>query len=98
MQILTVRAKLKRVTALLPKQDWTVVGWVLGIKILLFYIAIESYAVIWSSWLGSPHRWFEIWDQWDFGYYQEIAEFGYSAGDGYLMFCPLFAWVICVVS
>ena len=94
MQILTVRAKLRRVAALLPKQDWTVIGWVLGIKILLFYIAIESYAVIWSSWLGSAHRWFEIWDQWDFGYYQGIAEFGYSAADGSLMFYPLFPWLI----
>src|SRR5438477_5023377 len=98
MQILTVRAKLRRVTALLPKQDWTVVGWVLGIKILLFYIAIESYAVIWSSWLGNAHRWFEIWDQWDFGYYQEIAESGYSAADGSLMFYPLFPWLIHLVA
>jgi len=98
MQILTVRAKLGRVTALLPKQDWTVVGWVLGIKILLICIAIESYAVIWSSWLGSAHRWFEIWDQWDFGYYQKIAEFGYSGTDGSIAFYPLFPWLVRLVA
>jgi hypothetical protein len=38
--------------------------------------------VILSSWLGSAPD--EIWDQWDFGYYHEIAEFRYS--DGSLMF------------
>ena len=33
---------------------------------------------------------FEPWDQWDFGYYQKIAEFGYEARDGSLAFDPLF--------
>jgi hypothetical protein len=82
----------------LPKQDWTVVGWILGIKILLLFLATTSYAVIWSSWLGGAHRWFEIWDQWDFGYYQEIAEFGYSAADGSIMFYPLFPWLLRLVA
>jgi len=79
---------------LLPEQDWTVVGWVLGIKILLFFVVAKSYALIWNSWIGAPHRWLEIWDQWDVGYYQEIAEFGYRATDGSLAFYPLFPWLV----
>jgi hypothetical protein len=53
-----------------------VVGWVLAIKVLLFSFGAKSYAVLWDSYIRSPYQWFEIWDQWDFGYYQKIAEFG----------------------
>ena len=42
---------------------------------------------------GAQH-WFEIWDQWDFGYFREIAESGYNSGDGSLAFYPLFPWFL----
>jgi hypothetical protein len=38
----------------------------------------KSYAVLWDSYITSPYQWFEIWD---FGYYQKIAEFGYTGTD-----------------
>lgn len=95
---MSVSTKLRRITALLPKQDWTVIGWILGIKVILFFVVTKSYAVIWGSWLGSAHRWFEIWDQWDVGYYHEIAQFGYSADDGSLAFYPLFPWLVRLVG
>ena len=87
-----------RIVSLLPKQDWIVVGWVLAIKILLFYFGATSYAVLWDHYITSPHQWFEIWDQWDFGYYQKIAEFGYSGTDGSIAFYPLFPWLIRLVA
>jgi len=90
--------KLRRITSLLSKQDWIVIGWVLSIKVLLFVLAAKSYAVIWGNWLGSAHRWFEIWDQWDVGYYQKIAEFGYAATDGSIAFYPLFPWLVRLVA
>lgn len=42
-----------------------------------------------------------MWDQWDFGYYHEIAEFGYGAygaEDGSLAFYPLFPWLMRLVA
>ena len=65
---------------------------------LLFLFAAKSYAIIWNSWLGSVRHWFEIWNQWDVQYYQEIAQFGYSADDGSLAFYPLFPWLVRLVA
>ena len=89
---------MRRIVSLLPKQDWIVVGWVLAIKILLFLIGIKSYPMLWNRYPPSPHQWLQIWDQWDFGYYQKIAEFGYSREDGSIAFYPLFPWLIRFVA
>ena len=84
----------KRIVSFLPREDWIVVGWVLAIKMLLFWFGAISYAVLWDRYITSPHQWFAIWDQWDFGYYQKIAEFGYSGTDGSTAFYPLFPWLV----
>ena len=44
--------------------------------------------------MNGARQWFQIWDQWDFGYYQKIAEFGYSGDDGSIAFYPLFPWLM----
>jgi hypothetical protein len=54
--------------------------------------------VLWDNYITSPHQWFEIWDQWDLGYYQKIAEFGYSGTDGSIAFYPLFPWLVRLVA
>jgi Gpi18-like mannosyltransferase len=84
----------RRIVSFLPREDWIVVGWVLAIKVLLFSFGAKSYAVLWDSYITSPYQWFEIWDQWDFGYYQKIAEFGYTGTDGSIAFYPLFPWLV----
>jgi hypothetical protein len=89
---------LRRIISLLPKQDWIVIGWVIAIKILLFVFAAKSYPILWDSHLNGVRHWFEIWDQWDFGYYREIAESGYNSGDGSLAFYPLFPWSLRLVA
>lgn len=43
-------------------------------------------------------RWFNIWDQCDYGYYQKIAESGYSRSDGSTAFYPLFPWLLGLIS
>ena len=93
-----LKTRLTRATSLLPKEDWIVIGWVLAIKVLLFFFAAKTYAIIWNSWLGSVRHWFEIWNQWDVQYYQEIAQFGYNADDGSLAFYPLFPWLVRLVA
>jgi len=40
---------MKRLIALLPREDWIVIGWVMAVKILLFVVAVESYAMLWDS-------------------------------------------------
>ena len=89
---------MKRLIALLPREDWIVIGWVMAVKILLFVVAVESYAMLWDSYPPTLNRWFNIWDQWDFGYYQKIAEFGYEERDGSLAFYPLFPWLLRLVA
>jgi hypothetical protein len=96
--MLRVNTRLRRIVSFVPREDWIVVGWVLAIKILLFYFGAKSYAVLWDKYLTSPYQWFEIWDQWDFGYYQKIAELGYSGTDGSTAFYPLFPWLLGVVA
>ncbi|HEX4537261.1 MAG TPA: mannosyltransferase family protein [Candidatus Acidoferrum sp.] len=83
---------------MLPKQDWIVVGWVIAIKLLLFFVVVKSYPMLWDRYEPHPDNWLQIWDQWDFGYYREIAEFGYSGGDGSIAFYPLFPWLMRLVA
>jgi hypothetical protein len=89
---------LRRIVSFLPREDWIVVGWVMAIKALLFFVGAKSYEVLWDNYITSPYQWFEIWDQWDFGYYQKIAEFGYSSADGSIAFYPLFPWLVRLVA
>ena|SRR5438034_8135817 len=87
----------RQIVSFLPREDWIVVGWVMAIKLLLFYFGTTSYPVLWDQSVTSPHQRFEIWNQWDFGYYQKIAEFGYSGTDGSTAFYPLFPWLVRLV-
>ncbi len=89
---------INRIVSFLPREDWIIVGWVLAIKILLFLIAVKSHTMLWDEWVTSPYQWFQTWDQWDFGYYQEIAEFGYNKTDGSIAFYPLFPGLIRLVA
>lgn len=74
------------------------IGWLIAIKILLFVFAAKSYPILWDSHPNGARRWFEIWDQWGFAYYREIAESGYNSGDGSLAFYPLFPWLLRLVA
>ena len=94
----SIRQAIKRIGAFLPSEDWIVIGWVIAIKTLLFVIGVKSYPMLWDKYAPTPNRWFEPWDQWDFGYYQKIAEFGYEARDGSLAFYPLFPCLLRLVA
>src|SRR6185437_3216352 len=80
----SIRQAISRIGDFLPSEDWIVIGWVIAIKTLLFVIGVKSYPMLWDKYAPTPNRWFEPWDQWDFGHYQKIAEFGYEASDGSL--------------
>jgi hypothetical protein len=94
----SIRQAIRRIVAFLPREDWIVIGWVIAIKTLLFVIGVKSYPMLWDKYAPTANRWFEPWDQWDFGHYQKIAEFGYEAGDGSLAFYPLFPCLVRLVA
>ena len=66
---------MRRIASFLTKQDWIVVGWVIAIKLLLFLVGVKSYPILWDRYAPRPYNWLQIWDQWDFGYYQKGAAF-----------------------
>jgi Mannosyltransferase (PIG-V) len=86
---------LKRSIAVLPRDDWLVIGWVLTVKVLLFGFGVKSFQVLEDKPLPGRYRWLEIWDRWDATHYQQLAQFGYSsAGMFKAWFYPLFPWCI----
>ena len=93
----SIRSGLSRVISLLPKQDWIVAGWSVGIKLLLFLLAAKSFPVLWDK----HQTWRELlynWNRWDAWHYQRIAEVGYSAMGVTKAFYPLYPWTIRVVA
>jgi hypothetical protein len=83
----------------LPTEDWLVVAWVLGIKILLFVFAAKSYQVLENKRASGLLGWLQIWNQWDSRHYLQLAQFGYSAqGPWKAWFYPLFPWSVRVVA
>jgi hypothetical protein len=84
-----------RVQALLPKDDWLVIGWVLATKILLFAFDVMSYQIVEDKRLEGTHPWLEIWNRWDALHYQALAQFGYDAKSAFrLDFYPFFPWCV----
>ncbi|MEY2480527.1 MAG: hypothetical protein QOI04_1454 [Verrucomicrobiota bacterium] len=85
-----------RTRALLPKDDWLVVGWVLATKILLFAFGARSFRILQDKALeAGPHPWFDIWNRWDSLHYQDLAKVGYSGLPTIkILFFPLFPWCV----
>ncbi len=82
----------------LQRDDLIVIGWVLGIKVLLFLLVVKSYPILWDKSLSSPRDWFGTWNHWDSVHYQQIAQSGYSATGVTKSFYPLFPWAIRFVA
>jgi len=72
---------LSRVAAWLPRDDWLVIGWSLGIKFVLIALGAASYQAFEEEDVPFGRPWLEIWNQWDAVHFLRLAEFGYSAAD-----------------
>lgn len=77
----------------MPREDWVVIGWVLGIKLLLFAFGAKSFQVLENRPLSEKCGWLEIWNRWDAIHYQHLAEFGYTSSyDSKAWLYPFFPW------
>ena len=77
----------------IQRWDWSTIGLILGIKVLLLTFAVQAVATL-SAWHGG---WLEIWNHWDAVHYLRLAKHGYvSAGDSRvsLVFFPLYPWLV----
>jgi hypothetical protein len=85
--------KVKRSIALVPREDWLVIAWVLAIKFLLLAFGAKSFQVLEDKSLPGRYGWLEIWNRWDAIHYQRLAQFGYRSSDMFkAWFYPLFPW------
>jgi Mannosyltransferase (PIG-V) len=92
-------ARLLRLTEVLPRQDWIVIGWALAIKILLFLFGVRAYKIFEDERPPGAYGWLEIWNRWDSLHYLRLAEFGYDAKDVWkAWFYPLFPWLTRAVA
>jgi len=83
--------------ALLPKQDWIVIGWALVMKAFLFLLGLTAYHVFENKRVPSWRDAFTIWSRWDGLNYLAVAENGYTP-DHRLVVYPLFPWLIRALS
>jgi hypothetical protein len=83
----------------IPADDRLIIGWVLAIKVLLLIFGAKAYRIFENQPLPESLGWLKIWDRWDSGHYQRLAQFGYEA-DSILKawFYPLFPWTVRVAG
>jgi Gpi18-like mannosyltransferase len=90
-----VRSVFFRIAAALPYNDWLVIGWALGTKVLLLLFGVAAYQALEDEKVPFGWPWLELWNQWDATHFLRIAEFGYSAADKFkAWFYPLYPWCV----
>lgn len=77
----------------LRSDDLVVVGWSLGLKLLLFVLGIKAVMVFDNGAPRGLHAYLELWNRWDAPHYIEIARSGYKTGID-LVVHPLFPALI----
>src|SRR6202048_1392687 len=84
-----------RVTDLLPRDDWLVIGWAMATKMILLAFGVASYQAMEDEKVPFGEAWLEIWNQWDAIHFLRLAEFGYSAADKFkAWFYPFYPWCV----
>jgi Gpi18-like mannosyltransferase len=91
--------KWTRITGLLSRDDWLVIGWVFTVRALLFIFGSRSFQILedkrtegWFGWIG-------LWNRWDADQYLKLAKFGYtSTGAWKAWFYPLYPWCVRIVA
>jgi hypothetical protein len=77
--------------------DWSVVAFILAIKVLVLILGGLTYTVWQNKAPVGLHGWLEIWNRWDGQHYIDIARDGYvTQGDerNWIVFFPLYPWAV----
>jgi mannosyltransferase PIG-V len=77
----------------LGNDNFVVIGWALGLKVLLFVLGAKAVMIFDDRALPGPRGWLELWNRWDAPHYIEIARTGYKTGID-LVVHPLFPALI----
>src|SRR5438132_2895403 len=95
----TIRRWSARVVRLLQPDDWLVIAWAMGTKVLLLLFGVASYQALEDEKVPFGWPWLDIWNQWDAIHFLRLAEFGYSADDIFkAWFYPLYPWSVRLFS
>ena len=88
-----------RVTGLLSREDWLVVGWVFAIRVLLFVFGSKSYQILENKRTVGWFGWVDLWNRWDADQYLKLARFGYTNASVWkAWFYPLYPWCVRIVA
>src|SRR5579864_7870522 len=77
----TIKSRITAAIALVSKDDWLVIGWVLATKLLIFVFGIKSFQVFENQRFQQTHDWLELFNRWDAPHYLKVAQAGYTAKD-----------------
>jgi hypothetical protein len=95
----TIGERWARTIALLPREDWLVLGWVLAIRVLLFIFGTKSYQILENKRTAGWFGWVDLWNRWDADQYLKLAKFGYTnAGVWKAWFYPFYPWCVRIVA
>ncbi|HET9857536.1 MAG TPA: mannosyltransferase family protein [Chthoniobacterales bacterium] len=95
----TIATAWARVTGLLSREDWLVVGWVFAIRILLFVFGSKSYQILENKRTAGWFGWVDLWNRWDADQYLKLAKFGYTNTTAWkAWFYPLYPWCVRIVA
>ncbi len=84
-----------------PTSDWSLLGTMLLVKVLVLLAGVVSYEMIADQFIAWPHGALDIWNRWDAPHYIDLARYGYEAtGERayWLVFYPLFPWLTRLAS
>lgn len=81
--------------------DWSLIGTVLAIKLLVLFFGATTYQVATNRPIGLPRGVLEIWNQYDARHYLDLARNGYEATGNqrlWIVFYPLYPWTTRLVA
>jgi hypothetical protein len=81
------------------REDWIVVGWVLAISVLFFFLGTKAYQILDNKWTVGFHGWLQLWSRWDGDQYLRLAKVGYTSDSVWKAWLyPLYPWCIRFVA
>lgn len=81
--------------------DWPLVGFMLGVKLLVFLYGVHAYHLLTNYAPASVYGWLRLWNRWDAPHYLDLAQAGYTTTGNqrlWIVFYPLYPWAVRAVA